>query len=358
MNAETLQVLKTIYTNDKQPTCILDTAGNPLWKNDADGIFRDASDYQKLLKLLQVKESGTYHFWHHSVLYAAVIRFYPELDGILISISEKPVLSDLIEDSNVKDLCQQILASKRQSICGITMAVEQIYDKVEACEDADALEMEQDDIFSQLNIIMYSCCRLMQDMVYYEELNKYNELLSTEAQPLCLATVFRVLKEKTADMLRHSANLNIPPITAQWVYCNENRLCFCLLSMLSCLLRSQQHEIQEVYLHVHSDAQHVTMKMETQSDQPVLPLLLKEPPMHHPNSQYPLMMSMINRFCREYDAQFSIMSEEETISYQLKMPLYYQSPSKLQAERSKHVSISTPDHYQILLCDASNYRFY
>ncbi len=180
MTTETLHFLKALYANETRQVWVFDETNTCIWKNDISKPLQSEADCQALLKTVAANTSSQL-FWHESLLYAVEVQQSTELHCTILKITAEPVLTNVMKEKNFRAICQEFLANQREAVFQISTIAEQIYDEVESNNIGD---LEQEEIFSNLNDVMRACCHLLRRTNYYAELEKYAESESMALQPI------------------------------------------------------------------------------------------------------------------------------------------------------------------------------
>ena len=183
MTTETLHFLKALYANETRQVWVFDETNTCIWKNDISKPLQSETDCQALLKTVAANTSSQL-FWHESLLYAAEVQQSTELHCTILKITAEPVLTNVMKEKNFRAICQEFLANQREAVFQISTIAEQIYDEVESNNIGD---LEQEEIFSNLNDVMRACCHLLRRTNYYTELGKYAEPESMALQPISIS---------------------------------------------------------------------------------------------------------------------------------------------------------------------------
>lgn len=360
MNTETLQILKTLYANEPRQIFFLTTAGTCIWKNHISEPLKTEEECKALLHMLHAN-AGTQTFWHHSLLYAAEILTSPELDCIILQISPEPILTNIMKESNSHALCQDFLAEQRKTIFNISVVMEHIYNEVESHNIGD---LEQESIFSDLNDVMYCCCRLMKQTAYYQELCKYADDMYNAMEPLELSSVIMQFAQNCRETLGHCIELRLQPEMNLWVLSHESPLCFCLLCLMTQLL-SHNHTNPTQTLTIRTYTEHnyavifLYQKKWNDYDPETEPISQLQPSNKNANQEHYLVSSVISNFCKAYDAVFETIKNETIRGYQIKLPLHlHNSDVQLHAPRKSRKRSTFLNNYQIMLYDIADYQFY
>lgn len=360
MNAETLQILKMLYANEKRQVFILTPAGEWLWKNDISEPLKTEQDCQTLLHTLKAN-AGMQMFWHHSLLYAAEIQTSTELDCVILRVSTEPVLTNIMNESNSRAICQGYLAEQREAVFNISAVMEHLYNEVEAHNIG---ELEQESIFSDLNDVMRSCCRLMKQTAYYEELCKYADNMHTPMQPLELSGVIHHFVQNCRETLGHHVNLKIQTEMNLWILSHESPLCFSLLCLMTQLLsHNQTISVQTLFIKTYIENNHavisLSIKKANNYDPQAEPISQSQPIGENVNREYYLASSVLSNFCKAYDAVFEAIESETLRGYQIKLPLHmHNSNAQLHAPQESTKRPTFLNSYQIMLYDIADYQFY
>ncbi len=360
MNTETLRILKELYSNEKRQVFFLTTAGKCIWKNNISEPLKTEEDCQTLLHTIQVN-TGTQMFWYRSLLYAAEIQTSAELDCVILRISTEPILTNVMEESNFRAICQNFLAEQRETIFSISAAMEHIYNEIESHNIGD---LEQESIFSDLNDVMYCCCRMMKRTSYYAELSKYADAPHTALQPIELSNMILKFVQNCRETLGHHVNMKTQLEINIWILSNETLLCFCLLCLMTQLLSNSRNKpVQTISIKTHIDSNYAVVSLYMDKgdnyEPETEPISHLQPTGGNGNREYYLASSVIRNFCKAYNAVFEIITNEKIRGYQIKLPLYtHNNNTHLHASQESRKYPALLNSYQIMLCDIADYQFY
>ena len=137
--------------------------------------------------------------------------------------------------------------------------------------------------------------------------------------------------------------------TKIWVLCNEARLCFSLLCLMTQLLAQGQSELtRTVFLHVFSKENTATISIQTEkveNDFPEIePTVLFQSNEEVAKQDYDLTNAVLENFCKTYNAKLERTSTDTKQGYLLKIPVY-NARSNLQLHaniprRTRHVLVA------------------
>ncbi len=360
MNAETLQILKALYANEKRQVFFLTATGKCIWKNNISEPLKTEKDCQTLLNTLQANV-GTQMFWRGSLLYAAEVRSSTELDCVILLISTEPALTNMMKESHFRATCEDFLAKQREEIFNISAVLERIYSEVEA---HNINELEQESIFSDLNDVMYCCCRMMKQTAYYEELCKYADMPNTALQPLELSSMIFNFAQNCRETLGRHVQLKTQMEINIWVLSNENLLCFCLLCLMTQLLSNNHtNSVKTLFINTQTENNHAVISLyidKTNShESETEPISQLQPASRDTNQEYYLISNVLFDFCKAYNAAFEEIKDEKIRGYQIKLPLHLHNTNmQLHASRKSQRCSTFLNNYQIMLCDIADYQFY
>ena len=360
MTTETLHFLKALYANETCQVWVFDETNTCIWKNDISKPLQSEADCQALLKTVAANTSSQL-FWHESLLYAAEVQQSTELHCTILKITAEPVLTNVMKEKNFRAICQEFLANQREAVFQISTIAEQIYDEVESNNIGD---LEQEEIFSNLNDVMRACCHLLRRTNYYAELEKYAESESMALQPIELSRLLFDFSQNCKETLGRRISMKMQAETKIWVLCNEARLCFSLLCLMTQLLAQGQSELtRTVFLHVFSKENTATISIQTEkveNDFPEIePTVLFQSNEEVAKQDYDLTNAVLENFCKTYNAKLERTSTDTKQGYLLKIPVYNaRSNLQLHANIPHRRRSIFLNNYQVMLYDISDYRFY
>lgn len=360
MTTETLQFLKALYANETRQVWVFDETNTCIWKNDISKPLQSEDDCQALLKTV-VANTGSQLFWHESLLYAAEVQQSSELHCTILKITTEPIFTNIMKEKNFRAICQDFLANQREAIFQISTVAEQIYDEVESNNIGD---LEQEAIFSNLNDVMRACCRLLRRTNYYTELEKYAEPESMTLQPVELSRLLFDFAQNCKETLGRRISLKMQAETKIWVLCNEARLCFSLLCLMTQLLAQGQSELtRTVFLHVLSEGNTATVSIQMEKPEcdfpEIEPTILFQSNEEVVKQDYDLTNAVLENFCKTYNAKLERTSTDTKQGYLLKIPLYNAYNNlQLHANIPRRRRSTFLNNYQVMLYDISDYRFY
>lgn len=362
MTTETLHFLKALYANETRQVWVFDETNTCIWKNDISKPLQSETDCQALLKTVAANR-GSQLFWHESLLYAAEVQQSTELHCTILKITTEPVLTNVMKEKNFRAICQEFLANQREAVFQISTIAEQIYDEVESNNIGD---LEQEAIFSNLNDVMRACCHLLRRTNYYAELEKYAESESMALQPIELSRLLFDFSQNCKETLGRRISLKIQAETKIWVLCNEARLCFSLLCLMTQLLAQGRSELtRTVFLHIFSEGNTATISIQMEKSKHDFPET--EPAMLFSSNEevakqdYYLIRAVLENFCKTYNANLESTQADTKQGYLLKIPLYNAnaySNLQLHANIPRRRRSTFLNNYQVMLYDISDYRFY
>lgn len=360
MTTETLHFLKALYANETRQVWVFDETNTCIWKNDISKPLQSEADCQALLKTVAANTSSQL-FWHESLLYAVEVQQSTELHCTILKITAEPVLTNVMKEKNFRAICQEFLANQREAVFQISTIAEQIYDEVESNNIGD---LEQEEIFSNLNDVMRACCHLLRRTNYYAELEKYAESESMALQPIELSRLLFDFSQNCKETLGRRISMKMQAETKIWVLCNEARLCFSLLCLMTQLLAQGQSELtRTVFLHVFSKENTATISIQTEkveNDFPEIePTVLFQSNEEVAKQDYDLTNAVLENFCKTYNAKLERTSTDTKQGYLLKIPVYNaRSNLQLHANIPRRRRSTFLNNYQVMLYDISDYRFY
>ena len=360
MTTETLQFLKALYANETRQVWVFDETNTCIWKNDISKPLQSEADCQALLKTVAAN-TGSQLFWHESLLYAAEIQQSTELHCTILKITTEPILTNVMKEKNFRTICQDFLANQREAVSQISVIAQQIYNEVESNNIGD---LEQEAIFSDLNDVMRACCRLLRRTNYYAELEKYAESESMILQPVELSRLLFDFSQNCKETLGRKISLKIQAETKIWVLCNEARLCFSLLCLMTQLLSHDPSQLkQTVFLHVLSEGKAAIISIQTEKGEhdfpETEPVMFPQSNEEAVNRDYYLANAVLQNFCKTYNTKLESANTDTKQGYLLKMPLYNaHSNLQLHANIPRRRRSTFLNNYQVMLYDIADYRFY
>jgi hypothetical protein len=366
MNPETLQILKQLYNDDSHQVFLFTADLQAVWQNDISGILQTEADCRNMLQTIHANQSGHYTFRYQHFSYAVEVKFVSALSCVVVLVSTTPTVVKILSDPDFSTAFQFSLAEQRQSIFGITTAIDHIYTEVEATEEM--AEQAQDTIFLHLNHVMLCCCHIMKKSICHEELQKYNDPLHTELQPLDLAGTLGRFVKGCRSTLGHTIQIQAEIDTKAWILSHESRFIFCLLCMLTRILtkeaqsaeeESSTKEVQSIKIVQLKSAcvdNYVEITMQTDWNFP-------DEEAHQravQTEQSKQMASVIRMFCETYQSTWEESRTDTQMISKLSIPIHVPNPTifYLHAphESRQHSTLITP--YQVMLHDIGRYRFF